>query len=109
MEMARADGAGSYALINAEYTSKCLNAADSPSLGDGSHVQLWSCGVGGSNMYWDLSGWGNCLSKTDACPIYLESDNYKWVLDATAQDIGNGDQIQIWTPDSGENQDWVNE
>jgi hypothetical protein len=102
------DGAGSYALINAEYTSKCLNADDN-GLGDGSHVQLWSCGVGGANMYWDLTGWGNCLKKSDSCPIYLQSDNYKWVLDATAQDIGKGDQIQIWTPTSGDNQDWVNE
>jgi Ricin-type beta-trefoil lectin domain-like len=102
------DSAGNWELYNGAYPSKCLNARDSGGLGDGSHAQLWGC-VTSPNAVWDLSGWINCLGKSYYCPIYLESDNYKFVLDATLSgDHDNGDQIQIWTPNSGANQDWVN-
>jgi hypothetical protein len=101
------NSAGNGYITNDYYSSKCLNADDSGGLADGKHVQLWGC-ADTSNMLWDLGGWSNCLTITEACPIYLSSDNYKWVLDAVSQDIGNGDQIQIWTPDNGDNQFWVN-
>jgi hypothetical protein len=36
----------------------------------------------------------------------LDENNYEFLLDATSQDIGNGDQIQIWTSDGGDSQLW---
>ena len=43
---------------------------------------------------------------TSAWPLFLEVNNYEFMLDATSQDIGNGDQIQIWTSEGGDNQLW---
>jgi hypothetical protein len=102
------DADGSYTVVNDEYTSKCLNANDTGGLADGRHVQLWSCSVDTLNEYWDAATWESCTGYpgADACPLFLDVNAYEFLLDATAQDIGNGDQIQIWTSDGGDNQLW---
>jgi len=91
--------AGYVALENYEYTNECLNAVDTGGLADGRHVQLWACSVGGTNMLWK---WVNSYGY-----IYVEDDTPDYVLDATSQDLGNGDQIQIWSPLDGSNQQWA--
>jgi hypothetical protein len=101
------NSAGNGYITNDYYSSKCLNANDDGGLADGRHVQLWGC-ADTSNMLWDLAGWQHCLTISDACPIFLSSDNDKWTLDAVSQHIGDGDQVQIWTYDNGDNQFWVN-
>jgi hypothetical protein len=97
---------GFYTLENAEWPSECLNARTNGGLHDGSKVQLWSCG-GEANDLWDVEGWLTCFDyHATYCTLPLQADGVKYVLDATLQDIGNGDQMQIWTPDDGLNQGW---
>jgi hypothetical protein len=102
------DADGSYTVVNDEYTSKCLNANDTGGVADGRHVQLWSCSVDTLNEYWDAATWekNTGYPGTSAWPLFLEVNNYEFMLDATSQDIGNGDQIQIWTSEGGDNQLW---
>jgi hypothetical protein len=83
-------------LVNDEYQNECLNAVDTGGLADGRHVQLWACSVDTSNMFWYQSG----------AYIFLDDDAPDYVLDATSQDLGNGDQIQIWGFLGGTNQQW---
>jgi len=100
---------GAYPLVNDEYPSKCLNTDDTGGVADGSHVQLWNCSVDTFNEYWDLASWEKCSGYpgTEPCPIFLDVNNYEFMLDATSQDIGNGDQIQVWTSEGGNNQLWT--
>lgn len=81
-------------LVNAEYQSKCLNAADNGGLADGRHVQLYDCSVGTSNEFWYEPG------------DYIWLQDSDFVLDATSQAIGSGDQIQIYTYNGGAQQEW---
>lgn len=97
---------GNFTLINHQYPSKCLNADDAGGLKDGQKVQLWDCGVDTSNEYWDVADWATCVDSGFDCTLPLEADNYKWVLDAEAQHIGDGDKVQIWTPNGLLNQYW---
>jgi hypothetical protein len=100
------DSDGNYAVVNDEYQSRCLNADDTGGLGDGSKVQLWGCG-GEANDMWNMTYWQDEITvDCMAFPIYLQSDNYKWDLNAVSQHIGDGDQVQIWTPVGGANSAW---
>jgi hypothetical protein len=100
------NSAGNATLHNGMYPSECLNANDSPSLGDGSVVQLWTCGTEANNM-WNVGTWSTCLDSYAYCPLYLESDNYEYVLDAKSPGIGDGDQVQIFTYNGDDNQFWT--
>lgn len=97
---------GDFTLYNDKYPSKCLNADDSGGLANGRKVQLWTCGTT-SNFYWYVGSWSICLESDATCVLYLNADNYQFVLDARSQSIGNGDQVQIWNPTNQENQFWI--
>jgi hypothetical protein len=87
---------------NVQYPSECLNANDSAGLSDGSHVQLYSCADNTTNAEWNFGAWftGNTSY------LYLYADYPDFVLDATAGDLGDGDQIQIYNPEGRVNQYW---
>ena len=94
-------GAYETVLANSDYPTMCLNATDVSGLKEGSAVQLWNCNVDTANEYWDFGDW---ISTAGATELHLDSGNF--VLDATSQHLGNGDQVQIWSPLGGTNQLW---
>lgn len=94
-------GGPSTIMVNDEYGSMCLNADDSSGLANGKHVQLWECDVYTDNEYWNF---GDMLDGSSA---YLGLYSSPYVLDATEDGFGNGDQVQIWTPLGGANQYWI--
>jgi Ricin-type beta-trefoil lectin domain len=100
------NGAGYSTLVNDLYKSQCLNADDKP-LHDGSVVQLWNCDVGTSNEFWNVD---SLLDQPSFTSLTLEDGSVggdpTYILDAMSQHIGNGDQVQIWTPNGLPNQGW---
>jgi hypothetical protein len=101
-------------LANDEYQNDCLNANDTGGLVNGSRVQLWSCGAASANEFWDTgfndpNGWQYCLEDTvgNDCRLYLLQDYPDFVLNANSSGIGNGDYVQVWSPQAtGPNTEW---
>jgi hypothetical protein len=54
-------------------------------------------------MEWLFSYWYG--KGSGSCPDFRLAAVADFVLDAKPQSLGNGDQIQIWNPDDGTNQD----
>jgi Ricin-type beta-trefoil lectin domain len=101
---------GDFSLYNVMYPNECLNANSDGGLSSGSLVQLWGCNsaTNASNFFWDLGAWTYCLSEIDACVLYLESDNWRWNLNAaTPPGEVNEDPLQLWTPVTTDNDDWT--
>jgi Ricin-type beta-trefoil lectin domain len=88
-----ADGDAYTVLVNGDYQSMCLNAVDNGGLADGRKVQPWNCDVDTANGFWDFGDW--YVGNTPY--LILDNSPTTFVLDATSQDLGEGDQIQIYT------------
>jgi Ricin-type beta-trefoil lectin domain len=88
-------------MVNDQYQSMCLNAADNGGLANGRKVQLYNCDVNTTNEFWDFAD----MYVGNTGYLILDSST-SFVLDATSQTLGNGDQIQIWAPLGGSNQYW---
>lgn len=92
---------GFEALYNALYQNKVLDADDAGGLSNGKHVQLWDYfSSNNTNQLWAFDAWYNGETS------YLILSDRDFVLDATAQHIGDGDQVQIYQPLDGANQFW---
>jgi hypothetical protein len=94
------DGATEWCTIeNAADTSKCLNATNSPPLGDGSKVQLWSCSGTATNNLWSFQTPDQpCFSISYYNPAFycLQVEAGNWIVQDKTPWSGNGDQALMW-------------
>lgn len=90
-------------LVSYRYQSKCLNADRTGGINDGRKVQLWNC-YNADNESWDFGNWYDQARQGHAAAIHLSVE--KFGLDADKYNLGDGDQIVIWTMYGAHNQFW---
>jgi hypothetical protein len=70
---------------------------------DGRNVQLWDC-YNARNEYWDFGDWYNYARQGHASTLRLDIAEFS--LDADKYNLGDGDQINVWTMYGAHNQFW---
>lgn len=92
-------------LVNQKYQTKCLDAVTIGRETNGRPVQLWECGDGTGEQYWDFGDWYRTVNqKGNPAPLRLNAGPYG--LDADASRSRNGDPVRIWKLRNSTNQLW---
>jgi Ricin-type beta-trefoil lectin domain-like len=90
-------------LVNDEYQSMCLNAANRGGMRVGHIVQLWDC-YQAANEAWDFGDWHTAAGTGRSYPLFVRSG--RLCLDADKYDLRDGTPVRLWTQYAAANQFW---